>query len=47
MYRWGKNHGWEPVVWVNGEPQPANTAAAVVAGGGGPVAAITAAAMQY
>lgn len=31
MYRWGKTHGWEPVVWVDGEPQPAAAAAAVAA----------------
>jgi hypothetical protein len=31
MYRWGKMHGWEPVVWVDGEPQPAVTAAAAAA----------------
>jgi hypothetical protein len=22
MYRWGKQYGWEPVVHVNGVPQP-------------------------
>lgn len=22
MYRWGKQYGWEPVVHVNGMPQP-------------------------
>jgi hypothetical protein len=30
MYGWGKQHGWEPVVWVNGAPTPA----AAAAGGG-------------
>lgn len=33
MYRWGKIHGWEPVVWVNGEPQPAAAAAQQAAAG--------------
>jgi hypothetical protein len=30
IYRWGKMHGWEPVVWVDGVPQPAAAAAAGV-----------------
>jgi hypothetical protein len=31
MYRWGKAHGWEPVVWVDGQPQPAAAMAAAAA----------------
>lgn len=26
MYRWGKTYGWEPVVHVDGVPQPPLTA---------------------
>jgi hypothetical protein len=41
MYRWGKTHGWEPVVWVDGEPQPAASVVAAAA------AASAATAVQY
>ena len=43
MYRWGKTNGWEPVVWVDGEPQPA----AAVAAGAAAAAGGAAAAVQY
>lgn len=29
MYRWGKQYGWDPVVYVNGVPQPAASAGVV------------------
>lgn len=43
MYRWGKMHGWEPVVWVDGEPQPA----AAVAAGTAAAAAASGTPVQY